>query len=188
MTIKINISQPEQEKIRVTVREREDAKTDVSLDLKARKTLDGNVLIFDHRDIDIVLVPKKRKIVTFAKEIFGDQVYEAQDRFFRFLFKKGVIETDSIQGGNIYSSMEAKIAESKDYNDTQIALLAIGKFIEKEKPYLEFEKAFDKAEEDRLADPGPEDSTEFDAERHNSEKGSIRPGIKPYGIANIYRI
>ena len=43
-------------------------------------------------------------------------------------------------------------------------------------PYIEFEKAFEKAEEERLADPGPEDSTEFDPERHAQQKGSIRPG------------
>ena len=188
MAIKVTVSEPGQEKIRVTVQEEEKLETQVSLDLKARRTLDGNVLIFDHKDIDIVLMPKKRKVVAFAKKVLGDHVYEAQDRLFRYLFRKGIIEVDSVQGGNIYSSMEAKIAESKDYNDAQMALFTIGKFIETEKPYIEFEKAFEKAEEERLADPGPEDSTEFDPERHAQQKGSIRPGNKPYGIANIYRI
>jgi len=189
MAIKVTVSQPEHEKIRVTVHEGDEpVATKIFLDLKARRTLDGNVLIFDHKDIDIVLVPSKRKVIAFAKDILGDHVYEAQDRLFKYLFKKGIIDIESVQGGNVYSSMEAKIAESKDYNDTQIALFSIGKFLEKEKPYLEFEKAFDKAEEKRLADPAPEDSTEFDAERHHNQKGSLRPGNKPYGIANIYRL
>ena len=95
---------------------------------------------------------------------------------------------DSVQGGNVYSSMEAKILESSDYNSTQIALFGIGKFLEEERPYIEFEKAFEKAEEERLAEPGPEDSSEFDEERHDAQKGSLRPGAKPYGIASVYRV
>jgi hypothetical protein len=172
------------------VPEQETPKTSVTtIKLNARRTLDGNVMIFDHRDIDIVLMPEKRKIVAFAKQIFGDEVYNAQDRLFSFLRKKGVIEHDSIQGGNIYSSMEAKIAESKDFNSTQVVLFSISKFMEKERPYFEFEKAFDNQEEKRLSEPGPEDSTEYDPERyHSMDKGSIKPGMKPYGAANIYRL
>jgi hypothetical protein len=162
---------------------------EVSLKMQARRTLDGNVLIFDHKDIDIVLMPKEKKIVAMAKDVFGPQVYEAQDRLFKFLTRKGVIRIDSVQGGNIYSSMEAMVAESIDYNETQIALFSIGKFIEKETPFMEYETAFEKKEEERLSAPGKEDSTDFDPERfHNHEKGSIRPGVKPFGIANIYRL
>ena len=61
--------------------------------------------------------------------------------------------------------------------------------MEQEKPYFEFEKSFDEEFEKRLADPGPEESTDFDPEKyHDAEKGSIRPGIRPFGIANIYRL
>ena len=187
MAIKIKVGkQQEQDKL---PEQEQPKKTTTTIKLNARRTLDGNVIIFDHRDIDIVLMPEKRKIVAFAKQVFGDEVYNAQDRLFAFLRKKGVIEFDSIQGGNIYSSMEAKIAESKDYNSTQVALFTINKFMEKERPYFEFEKAFDAEEERRLAEPGPEDSTEYDPERyHSTDKGSIRPGIRPFGIANIYRL
>ena len=185
ITIKVG-KQQEQDKL---PEQEQPKKTTTTIKLNARRTLDGYVIIFDHRDIDIVLMPEKRKIVAFAKQVFGDEVYNAQDRLFAFLRKKGVIEFDSIQGGNIYSSMEAKIAESKDYNSTQVALFTINKFMEKERPYFEFEKAFDAEEERRLAEPGPEDSTEYDPERyHSTDKGSIRPGIRPFGIANIYRL
>ena len=186
ITIKVGDQQKEQ----AALPEQEKPKSSVTtIKLNARRTLDGNVMIFDHKDIDIVLMPQKNKIVAFAKQVFGDDVYNAQDRLFGFLRRKGIIEYDSIQGGNIYSSMEAKIAESKDYNSTQIALFTISKFMEKERPYFEFEKAFDAEEERRLADPGPQDSTEYDPERyHHTDKGSIRPGIKPFGIANIYRL
>jgi len=189
MAINIKISQPKREVIRITVDEHEKPDASIKMDLKARRTLDGNVLIFDHKDIDIVLMPSSKKIVTFAKDVLGDDVYEAQNRLFSYLFKKGIVSQDSIQGGNVYSSMEAKILESKKYNTTQVALFGIGKFLEEEKPYLEFEKAFEKAEEERLAEPGPEDSSEFDPERHDAQKGSLRPGTNaPYGISSIYRI
>ena len=36
--------------------------------LKAKRTLDGNILIVDHEDIDIVLMPESLKCVAFAKE------------------------------------------------------------------------------------------------------------------------
>jgi len=188
MAINIKVSQPEREVIRITVDEHDKPDSSVKMDLKARRTLDGNVLIFDHKDIDIVLMPESGKIVTFAKDILGEDVYHAQDRLFSYLFKKGIVDMDSIQGGNVYSSMEAKILESKEYNSTQVALFGIGKFLEEEKPYLEFEKAFERAEEERLSEPGPEDSTEFDPERHDTQKGSMRPSMKPYGIASIYRV
>ena len=57
----------------------------INLELQARKSLDGNILIFDHKEIDIVIMPLKRKIVTFAKSEINDSVYEVQNRFFNFL-------------------------------------------------------------------------------------------------------
>ena len=69
-----------------------DAPKIVTLELKARKTLDGNIMIFDHHDMDIVLMPEKSKIVTFAKNDFSDMVYAAQDRLFEFLKRKGVVD------------------------------------------------------------------------------------------------
>ena len=160
----------------------------LSIKLNARRSLDGNVMIFDHKDLDIVIMPAKNKVVAFAKNEMSDQVYEAQDRLFKFLTKKGVIDFNSVQGGNIYSALEASILESKDYNAMQMTLLSVSKFLEEEKPYYEFETAFEAEEERRLAEPGPEDSTDFDPERHNSKQGSIPPMVQAYGISSIYRI
>ena len=190
ITIKINKPEQEPKSIKIKVGEQKaDKPTQTSIVLQARRTLDGNVMIFDHKDIDIVVMTSQKKVVTFAKDLFGDHVYEAQDRLFRFLIKKGVIDYGSVQGGNIYSSMEAKILESKDYNSVQMTLFTIGKFIEDEKPYFEFEKAYDAEFEQRLLEPSPEESTDFDPEKyHDENKGSIRPGVRPFGIANIYRL
>ena len=162
-----------------------------TIQLKAKKSLGGDIMIYDHNDIDIVIMPKKKKILTFAKEYYGDHVYEAQSRLFKFLTKRGIINYDSVQGGNLFSSMEARIQESKMYNEVQHTLLAVSRFLEKEKPLMDFERAFSQREEDRLNQPPPGEYTEFDPEKYHSEKkGSINPGHQPYGIstAAVYRL
>ena len=88
----------------------------IRLELNIRKALNGDLMIFDHGDIDIILSPGISKIVTFAKENMSDTVYGAQNRLFTFLRKKGVIVPESIQAGDVYGSMEAVILESIDEN------------------------------------------------------------------------
>ena len=59
----------------------------VTIELNARKTLDGDIMIFDHEDIDIVVMSKQKKILSFAKDAMTDKVYDAQDRLYKFLRK-----------------------------------------------------------------------------------------------------
>ena len=85
--------------------------------------------------------------------------------------------------------MEAVILESSEVNPYDTTLLMISKFIEEERPLQEFEKAWNDQEEERLTDPGPEDSTEWDPEKyHQRRQGSIPPSGQAYGISSIYRI
>jgi len=159
------------------------------LNLKARRNLRGDVMIFDHNDIDIVLT-KDRKIITFAKDMFGEAIYGTQNRLFKFLFERGIIEYSSVQGGNFYASVEADLLESKDYKSVPHALYTIAKFIEHEKPQIEFEVNFEKEQERRLAEPLPGEYTEFDPTKyHDKKKGSIMPGHMPFGISasTMYR-
>ncbi len=186
MAIKIVVGQEPQA---LEATQEEVKPTQAKMFMNARKALNGDIMIFDHKDIDIVLVLEKKKIMTFPKEILDDFIYETQDRLFKFLIKKGVVDPESIQGGNIHMSMEGKIFESEEHNSSQVALFTIGKFIEEERPYFEAIEAHERAEEERLLEPDPDESTEFDPEKyHDATKGSIRPGIRPYGIAGIYRI
>jgi len=87
---------------------------DYVFELTARENLSGDLMIYDHKDIDIVLMQEKKKIVAFAKDILTDNVYGAESRLFEYLRKHGIVAYDSIQGGNIYGSMEAKIIDSKN--------------------------------------------------------------------------
>ena len=100
-----------------------------SVELQARKTLEGNLLIMDHDLIDIVLQPESLKIVTFPKSQSADDVYGAQSRFFDFLSDKGVVDRQSVQGGNIFSSIEGVIPPSQDVNPLQAAVYIISQFL-----------------------------------------------------------
>ena len=174
--------------VNITSDEPAPSKPQYVVSLNLRRTLSGDIIIFDHKDLDIVIMPKKEKIMTFSKENYGDHVYKTADRLFRHMSTNGVIEFDSIQGGNVYGSYEARLQKSDKNNNIQMALMVIDKFIQKEKPYFELDEHWAIEHEQSLTDPDPEESTEFDASRHSADKGSIRPGLKPFGIANIYRL
>ena len=107
------------------------------MNLNARKTLDGDIVVYDHIDMDIVIMPKTKKILALTKHDMSDTAYEAQSRLFDYLKRKGVILFDSIQGGNIYGAIEALYPEGTEGNNaTQAVLLTVGKFIEEERPYF----------------------------------------------------
>ena len=174
--------------VNITVDEPGQSKPQYVASLNMRRTLEGDIIVFDHKDIDIAIMPKKQKIVTFSKESYGDHVYKTADRLFRTLATNGIVQLDSIQGSNVYGAYEAKLQKSDKNNNIQMALMVIDKFIKKEKPYFDVDEFWSAEHEKTLTDPDPEESTEFDASRHSADKGSIRPGLKPFGIANIYRL
>lgn len=144
-----------------------------TFELYVRESLDGNLMIYDHKDIDIVLMQEQKKIVAFAKDMLTDNVYGAESRLFEFLRKKGIVAYDSIQGGNIYGSMEAKILESKKYNSVKAALLNIAEWFKVEKPLTDSLEAHDDLMDDVLLNPDDEHATELGEVPHEVEKGSI---------------
>ena len=148
-----------------------------------RKTLGGDYAIYDHYDMDIVIQPEKKQILAFAKNEMSDDVYAAQDRLFAFLQKKGVILPETVQGGNVYGSMQGSYPESKvGANATEVTLYAIGKFIEEEKPYYAHEDALEDAIVNSEINPSKEDSTELGDVPQEKSKGTVPkyPAIKSY--------
>jgi len=165
--------------------------TQETISLNARKSLDGNLMIFDHEDIDIVLMPQKGKVLSFAKKIFSERVYEAQDRLFEFLRNKGVILLESVQGGNIYGSMEATVLKSADENidSMQSVLYSISNFLKEELENFSTRNQTEDTYEDDLLSPDTEHSTELGEIPHEDRKGSLIPGYirGPYGMTSHYR-
>ena len=150
----------------------------VEVTLDIRKTLGGDVAIYNHEDIDIVIDVKNNRVVAFAKDELNDLVYDTQSRMYDYLSKKGIVDRASVQAGNVYGSMQGDIEEAPEGVDAvQVAILGITKFIEEEAPRFMYHKMYDEQEEEMLTSPDSDDSTELGEVPHKREKGSMRPGI-----------
>ena len=66
MTISVKIGSAEQDGVTDAELAR---KPGIKVRLDIRKTLDGNLIIADHPDIDIIVLPKNNKILAIAKEL-----------------------------------------------------------------------------------------------------------------------
>ena len=157
--------------------------------LKARKSIDGNIIVYGHPEMNIFIMTKTSKIVAIPKKDLDDELYSGQERLFKTLVSDGVVVPDSVQSGNLFMSMEGKIPEVVgDGDKVEYVLYSISKFIDKELPFYADQKEFDKEMEDRLLDPEPDEYTEFDPKRHDVNKGSLPPNMISYGINTIYRL
>ena len=132
--IKIQIGTPTPEAPQATV------------ELQARRALDGSLLIMDHQKIDIAVVPSSMKVTTFPKTTATEDVYEFQNRLLEMLADKGIIDRASIQGGNVFRSLEGKVFENEEVNPLQAATYVIAEFIEIE---AEHEKVADQYEKNQ---------------------------------------
>jgi hypothetical protein len=164
----------------------------VTLELDIRKSMNGDLMIFDHGDIDIVLSAKQNKVTAFPKETITSLAYGAQNRFFSYLQKKGLVIPESIQGGAFYGSMEAMMEApySDKLNTAKMTLINISNFISDERPYFESTEAIISMTDDELVHPDKEDSTELGEVPQAVTKGSIRSGWvrDPYSLYYLYTI
>ena len=147
--------------------------SEYKFDILAREALNGDILIFEHKDIDIVLMQQKKKIVAFAKEMLTDNVYGAEKRLFDHLRKTGIIQYDSIQGGNVYGSMEANVLASKKEDPMKSALIQISEWCKSEAPISDALESHDDMMQDKILNPDDEHATELGEVPHEEEKGSI---------------
>lgn len=169
-SLNINIA-PSEEPIRVAVIEEQP----VNFKLKLRSALNGDLIILDHKDIDIVVQPKSKKVVTFAKDMMTDAVYGAESRLLEYLRKIGIINYDSIQGGNIYGSLEGTLMESENLDPVKSTLLGISEWMKTEEPYMKAVSSYEEMEDEALIEPDNKDSTDLGDVSQAPEKGSISP-------------
>ena len=167
-----------------------DIEKDPRINLKARRTLNGNIMIFDHEDIDIVLSLENKKCITFPKDQMNDKVYDAQDRMFKYLSKRGVLDFSSVKGGNVHGSMEAALLESKipGVDGTQALLYVISEYLNIEKPFFRNSAEIEDEKLSKMLDPAPGDSTDLGDVPQEPQKGSMHPGIRPYGFMYNYSL
>lgn len=157
------------------------------INIAVRKTLDNHLLIQDHHNINIVIMPEKGKILAFPKGEYTEDCYADQDQLFKFLTQSGVIKFDSINGGNIYGSLEAAYNMEKvnDEEPLEVVMLNIHDFLNKDKEEYSVRKKFIDDLENQLLHPEDEHSTEFGEVPHEKFKGSIP--MHGFSIKSTYR-
>ena len=178
MSVNINIvsdeeeveAPPEPQGIKIEIVQ----KDEIGFKLMTRSAINGDIMILDHKDIDIVLQQKDGKIITFAKETISDFTYGAESRLLEFMRSKGILEYDSIQGGNIYGSLEGKLMRSEETDANKAALLVISEWMTTEESYLKGTTAYDDMEDEHLLDPDNEFSTNLGEVPQEQQKGSIQ--------------
>lgn len=148
-----------------------------TIEINVRKNIRGDFMIMDHADVDIVYSGKNHKVTAFAKNVNvnADLVYDAQNRLFQYLTKKGVVDPESVQGGSLYSSMEADVFKENEVQENQVVLFAIGRFIEQERPFFKWKEAFRDKMVNKYTDPDDENSTDLGDVPHGDRKGQIDP-------------
>tara|TARA_Y100000310_G_scaffold338935_2_gene430039 strand:- start:2957 stop:3529 length:573 start_codon:yes stop_codon:yes gene_type:complete len=160
----------------------------LKMNLDLRKAVDGSLMVFDHPDLDIVIVPSTNKVVTFPKESYNDGVYVAQSRLFKHLLKAGIVTPGTVQGGNVHGALGGTILapENSEFPIIDLVVLSVGKFIEKEKPDYLFADAYEKEVEDMYIEPTDEDSTPLGKVPQSVKKGTIQPyDVRRY-LTGIY--
>ena len=75
--------------------------------------------------------------------------------------KKGVVELDSVRGGNVYGSLEGKYPEAEGMSSFEAVLLSIGKWVNQEQANELSMQSYEQEVEDLLSSPEEEDSTEL---------------------------
>jgi len=171
VSIDIQPSNPPEAAEQETVTIKVVQKDEIEAKLKLRSAINGDLMIMDHKDIDIVVSQKDNKIIAFAKDTLSDLVYGAESRMLEYLRKHGIIEIDSIQAGNIYGSLEGKLQDGD--KTIEITLLKISDWLETEEPSMAGRTAYDDMEDERLLDPDTEYSTELGEVPQEERKGSI---------------
>jgi hypothetical protein len=143
-----------------------DPEPHATVELKARRALDGSLLIMDHNKIDIAVMPKQMKITTIPKTNTSEDVYPYQDRLLELL--------------------EAVIFENDDINSLQAATYVIAEFIKYEAEHEKIADEYEKELEDMYTHPTDQDSTEYGEVPQGAEKGSMRPGYYYSPLRNRY--
>jgi len=157
---------------------------------EARKAVNGDLMIFDHDLIDIVVSREKLKISTFPKEVISEETYHTQEALLKLLAKNGVLDRSTIRSGAVFSSLEAEILESpdEDISPFQLTLLEVFNFLQEEEPNIKSREIYKDTLQNFFLDPKDEDSTELGEVPHREKKGSADHQVRPYGYQYMYSI
>jgi len=162
-----------------------DKVTGVQKEVHMIRTLNGDYVLNEHPEIDIIVMTQKNKVLALPKDEYNEHVYAIQNRFFDYMNKKGVLLPESVSGGAIYGSLQGLYNQSPPAgeNPLQVIVYTAANFIEDQREIFTFEKEFEREMEKELLKPSVQDSTELGEVPQEPFKGSIpKYGFPTRGI------
>jgi hypothetical protein len=132
-----------------------------TIELQISKTLDGNLLINDHKYMDIVVVPSEGRIVTMPKPYAEKDVYDYQKDLMYYLFKSGISNAMAPEGGPFIGMMETNYPLDSEVDPLQASLLMISEYIAKTAADEMVADEYDENIEDNFVDPPDTKTTEY---------------------------
>ena len=159
-----------------------------TVSLKISKTLAGNLLINDHKHMDIVIVPSENKIVTMPKPYAEIDTFQTQNDFMYAMFKGGVTEALTPEGGEFFGVIETKYPPKADVDPLQAVLYQIEKYIQETRDSEIVYDNYDENVEDNFTNPTPEKSTEYGEvpSYEDTPQGAQTPTYSYYGYGYRY--
>ena len=162
-------------------------KRSVQRKIAVKKSLDGNLMFLTHPHINVVVKKDKNKVFAFAKDAkYTEEAYAAMKRLLAYLTDVGLVAFDSIQGGNIYASLEGMMVEpTEERSILQLVTFHIGEWLNKEGSEI-YDEYYKEEVEEYLLDPDDQDSTELGEVPQEADKGVLPkdPQVTPL----VYRI
>ena len=164
-------------------------KTEVKV--KARRSYNGDIVLYEHPEVDVAISTNKTKILVIPKGKVSDDSYDIQDKIFNYLSKRGVVDPASVQSSSAYGILEGKYYQNEDIGVLGLVIYEVNNFIQKDKENYVYDEIFDKMEKEMI-DPEDDRTTELGEIPHEEMQGALRPGyIYPYGsygAMGLYRI
>ena len=162
-------------------------KQSVQRKIAVKKALNGDLMFLSHPHVNAIVKKDKNKLLTFAKDAkYTDDAYAAMKRLLTHLADAGLVGFDTIQGGNIYASLEATMVEPpEDRSIIQLVTFHIGEWLNKESSDV-YDDYYQDEVEEYLLEPDDEDSTELGEVPQEEKKGTMPrdPKVTPL----VYRI
>ena len=177
-------------KINIVKSDKENQNVLKTVAFEARRSVSGDLMIYDHDLIDIVVSKEGLKVTTFPKTDNKTESYLVQESLLYHLSKSGILRRSSIRSGSFYSSLEGDILESaiEGVSSYQSALLEIYNFLQEEKPNVDARKLYSKDLQQYFLDPSEEDTTDLGEVPHKEKKGTMDHQMRPYGYQYMYSI
>lgn len=132
-----------------------------SIALQIKKTLDGNLIINDHKYLDIIISPAEGKIVTIPKPNIERDVYDYQKDYMNDLFKGGVTAAIAPRGGPVFGMVETTYPIEADIDPLQAVLYRTSEYLKQIADSEQVAEEYDENIEDRFTDPNAKDSTAY---------------------------